>query len=109
MGIEPTYSDWQPDALPLCYTRTNFVPRSGIEPPTLSFSEKCSTNELPRHVDILTDYCVIINDQSAFNDLEIPLIHPLIFKKRLVSQILMSKVPNGSEFFLFLLDLFCFL
>src|SRR3989338_1345553 len=21
MGIEPTYSDWQPDALPLCYTR----------------------------------------------------------------------------------------
>ena len=22
MGIGPTYSDWQPDALPLCYTRT---------------------------------------------------------------------------------------
>gem|GEM_PF-5458818 len=21
-GIEPAYSDWQPDALPLCYTRT---------------------------------------------------------------------------------------
>ena len=20
-GIEPSYSDWQPDALPLCYTR----------------------------------------------------------------------------------------
>ena len=24
MGIEPTYSDWQPDALPLCYTRLIF-------------------------------------------------------------------------------------
>ena len=39
MGIEPTCSDWQPDALPLCYTR-NFVPRARLALATSSFSEK---------------------------------------------------------------------
>src|SRR3989338_4298632 len=47
-GIEPSYSDWQPDALPLCYTRTSpafgglSVPREGIEPPTRGSSERFS-------------------------------------------------------------------
>ncbi len=30
MGIEPTYSDWQPDVLPLYYTRF-FMPGRRVE------------------------------------------------------------------------------
>ncbi|TSC73818.1 MAG: hypothetical protein G01um101444_457, partial [Parcubacteria group bacterium Gr01-1014_44] len=46
-GIEPSYSDWQPDALPLCYTR-NFMPEVGIEPTTNPSSGECSPTELLR-------------------------------------------------------------
>ena len=68
MGIGPTYFDWQPNALPLCYTRLRFakanlrrgnarqfakaifilVPRERIGLSTTAFSEQCSTTELPR-------------------------------------------------------------
>ena len=49
-GSNPRPSRWQRDVLPAeLLSQIIMVPRSGIEPPTLSFSEKCSTNELPRH------------------------------------------------------------
>ena len=41
MGIEPTYSAWKADVLPLNYT---CVPRTGIEPVTRGFSVLCSTD-----------------------------------------------------------------
>ena len=47
MGIEPTYSAWKADVLPLNYTRRlsfQEMPSSGIEPETRGFSVLCSTN-----------------------------------------------------------------
>ena len=44
MGIEPTYPAWKAGVLPLNYTRTFKVPRTGIEPVTRGFSVLCSTN-----------------------------------------------------------------
>ena len=44
MGIEPTYLAWKASVLPLNYTRTGGMPRTGIEPVTRGFSVLCSTN-----------------------------------------------------------------